>query len=77
LISKNIINIILSNISDNRSSSKSHEESTIDLAQSLIECEKITQLVLENRLNEALQKTKEQFVLILHLHLSKFIHFLQ
>ncbi len=45
-----------------RSSSKSHEESTIDLVQSLIECQQITQLIFENRFNEALIKTKEQYV---------------
>jgi hypothetical protein len=46
----------------NRSSSKSQGESTIDLVQSLIECQKITELIFENRLNEALKKTKEQYV---------------
>ncbi|CAF5214124.1 unnamed protein product, partial [Rotaria magnacalcarata] len=41
--------------------SKVHEESTIDLLQSLVECQKITQLIFENRLNDALRKTKEQY----------------
>ncbi|CAF0813631.1 unnamed protein product [Rotaria sp. Silwood1] len=40
--------------------SKTHEESTNELAQSLVECQQITQLIFENRLNEALRKTKEQ-----------------
>ncbi|CAF4995542.1 unnamed protein product, partial [Rotaria socialis] len=40
--------------------SKVHDESTIDLVQSLVECQKISQLIFENRLNEALRKTKAQ-----------------
>ncbi len=46
-----------------RSSSKLHGgESTVDLVQSLIECQQITQLIFENRFNEALRKTQEQYV---------------
>ena len=45
-----------------RSITKPHGESTIDLVQSLIECQQITQLIFENRFNEALKKTKEQYV---------------
>jgi len=32
----------------------------IDLVQSLVECQIITELILENRFNEALRKTSEQ-----------------
>ncbi|CAF1483835.1 unnamed protein product [Adineta steineri] len=49
-----------SHINKSSTSSKSYEESGVDLNQSLIECEQITQLIFENRLNEALKRTKEQ-----------------
>ena len=39
-----------------RSSSKSHEEATVDLVQSLIECQQVIQLIFDNRFNEALKK---------------------
>jgi len=42
------------------SSSTTTTTSTTDLVQSLIECQQITQLLFENRLNEALRRTKDQ-----------------
>lgn len=65
-----IINLIFRR----RSSSKQHEEPTIDLFQALTECEEINQLFFQNHLNEALKKAKAQyalsyiFVSIQHIH---------
>ncbi len=41
-----------------QSSSKHHEEPTVDLLQALIECQEINQLFFQNHLNEALKKAK-------------------
>ncbi|UJR36381.1 hypothetical protein I4U23_029105 [Adineta vaga] len=48
------------NTHSNKPSSKSYNESPVDLGQALVECQQITQLIFENRLNEALRRTKEQ-----------------
>jgi hypothetical protein len=45
---------------EHRLSTQLHNQSTVDLVQALLECQQITQLMFQNRLNEALRRTKEQ-----------------
>ena len=50
------------NADRNISSKSVSDSSSVDLIQSLDECQQISQLIFGNHLNEALRRTKEQFV---------------
>ena len=59
-----------------QSLSKHHEEPSIDLIQSLIECQEINQLFFQNHLNEGLQKTKALYIVTINLIFSQTYSFI-